>query len=88
MNSGSDAARLQVLPQTIPVVHPNYKEMEIVFSAGWDFRRTNAGVAELGRICLRVLEPGAHSIREDERSFTESTAAWIASSREFVPTMR
>jgi hypothetical protein len=38
MNSGPDAARMQVLPQRIPVFRPNYKKMEIVFSARWDFR--------------------------------------------------
>ena len=55
MNSAPDAARVQVLPQRIPVFHPNYKKMEIVFSAGWDFRNLDAWVAEFCRICHRVL---------------------------------
>ena len=55
MNSGPDAARVQVLPQRIPVFHPNYKKMEIVFSAGRDFRKLDAWAPEPCRICRRVL---------------------------------
>ena len=51
MNSGPDAARVQMLPQRIPVFGPNYKKMKIVFSARWDFRNLDGCVAEL---CLII----------------------------------
>jgi len=46
MNSGPDAARVQMLPQRIPVFRSNYKKMKIMFSARWDFRDLDGCVAE------------------------------------------